>query len=74
MTYDPLAREYYGAVKLKMGYYSYQYLLRRPDGSVVTLPADGNYHETENSYLLLVYFRPVGGRTDLLYSTAVIGE
>lgn len=74
MTYDPLAREYHGAVKLKMGYYSYQYLLRRPDGSVVTLPADGNYHETENSYLLLVYFRPVGGRTDLLYSTAVIGE
>lgn len=74
MTYDPLAHEYHGAVKLKMGYYSYQYLLRRPDGTTVTLPADGNYHETENSYLLLVYFRPVGGRTDLLYATAKIGE
>lgn len=66
MEYDYDTRTYQCAIPLKMGYYSYQYLLQRPDGSVVYLPSDGNYYETENSYSCLVYYRPTGGRTDLL--------
>lgn len=70
MEYDYEAREYHCAVKLKMGYYSYQYLLHTPSGSTVYLPSEGNYYETENQYTCLVYFRPTGGRTDLLYGVA----
>jgi len=67
MEYDYTSHLYHCAVRLKMGYYSYQYLLSLPDGSVTYLPSDGNYFETENRYACLVYYRPTGGRTDLLY-------
>lgn len=72
MEYDAEAREYHAAVPLKMGYYSYQYLLRHVDGSCELLPTEGNFHETENQYMVLAYYRPVGGRTDLLYAVAEI--
>lgn len=67
MEYDYDTQAYTCALPLKMGYYSYQYLLHQPDGQVVYLPSEGNYYETENSYLCLVYYRPTGARTDLLY-------
>lgn len=67
MEYDPEHKQYHCAVKLKMGYYSYQYLLRQNNGETITLPTEGNYHQTENRYSCLVYFRPTGGRADLLY-------
>lgn len=66
MEYDYAAQCYHCAIPLKMGYYSYQYLLHRADGEVVYLPSEGNYYETENQYSCLVYYRPTGGRTDLL--------
>lgn len=68
MTYDSSSQAYRCTVMLKMGYYSYQYLLAAPDGSLSYLPAEGNYYETENMYTCLVYYRPIGGRTDLLYA------
>lgn len=67
MEYDALNKVYHCAIPLKMGYYSYQYLLEHADGRVEYLPSEGNYYETENSYNCLVYYRPTGGRTDLLY-------
>lgn len=67
MDYDYETQSYECAIPLKMGYYSYQYLLLQPDGNVVYLPTDGNYYETENRYTTTVYYRPTGGRTDLLY-------
>lgn len=70
MAYDMERKEYHCEIDLKMGYYSYQYLLRRPDGSVVRLPTEGQFSETENQYAALVYYRPQGGRTDLLYGFA----
>lgn len=67
MEYDEENKQYHCAVPLKMGYYSYQYLLEKPDATVVYLPSEGNHYETENLYTCLVYYRPTGGRTDLLY-------
>lgn len=67
MEYDYATHTYHCALKLKMGYYSYQYILQHPDGTVVYLPSDGNYYETKNRYSCLVYFRPTGSRTDLLF-------
>lgn len=70
MIYNSDTGEYQCAVMLKMGYYSYQYVLVRADGTTQYLPSEGNYCETENSYTCLVYYRPIGGRTDLLYSVS----
>ncbi|MCM1079196.1 MAG: DUF5103 domain-containing protein [Bacteroidales bacterium] len=66
MEYDGGQGLYHCAVRLKMGYYSYQYLLQNAGGTTV-LPSEGNYWQTENRYACLFYYRPQGGRTDLLY-------
>ena len=66
MEYDYSTGCYHAAVLLKMGYYSYQYLLLDHDGYTHFLPSEGNFFETENSYQALVYYREPGGRTDQL--------
>lgn len=70
LRWDEEASTYHVAVPLKMGYYSYEYLLRQPDGSVVTMPLDGNYFQTSNTYQAFVYYREPGGRTDRLVGYA----
>lgn len=57
---------------LKQGYYSYQYLLRRPDGQTARVPQEGNFFQTENSYTALVYYRQTGGRYDRLVGTCTL--
>ena len=47
----------------KQGYYSYQFLGLRSDGSTFIPPTEGNFYQTENRYQIYVYFKPVGGRT-----------
>lgn len=66
MQYDELSQTYHATVRLKQGYYSYQYLLVRPDGSIVPMPTEGSFYQTENRYQALVYYREPGGRTDQL--------
>ena len=67
MTYNTLKQAYEGTVLLKQGYYNYNFLLV-PDGSDTgyTGPTDGDFYETENEYIILVYHRPSGGRYDKL--------
>ena len=67
LEYDYAAQAYYGSVMLKMGYYSYQYVLIDDDGFPTIMPTEGSYFQTENKYQILVYYREPGGRTDLLY-------
>ena len=52
---------------LKQGYYNYNYLFV-PDGDTQgnSGRTDGNFYETENEYIILVYHRPNGGRYDKL--------
>lgn len=71
MEWDNEHKTYHCAVPLKMGYYSYQYLLLKPNGETIYLPSEGNHYETENKYACLVYYRPTGGRTDLLYGYGI---
>ena len=66
MTYNPERKQYETAVPLKLGYYSFQYLLVGNDGTVAPLPSEGNYYQTENTYQALIYYRQQGGRTDQL--------
>lgn len=67
MTYNRETKAYEADALLKQGYYNYNYLFV-PDGGTRgdSGPTDGNFHETENEYIILVYHRPNGGRYDKL--------
>lgn len=66
MEYHDMDGCYTANVWLKQGYYSFQYLILKPDGITATLPADGSFYQTENKYQALIYYRGAGERTDRL--------
>jgi hypothetical protein len=54
---------------LKQGYYNYCYVTidrNDPDRKASFSLTEGNLIETENDYIILVYYRPLGGRSDEL--------
>jgi hypothetical protein len=52
---------------LKQGYYDYVYALRNRNDNIYTTDlTEGNVWETEDSYLVLTYYRELGGRYDQL--------
>ena len=60
---------YETAITLKQGYYDVGYATLDKNDSKKKFSFDeteGNYWETENSYMILVYYRPLGGRYDQL--------
>ena len=66
MTYNEITKVYEAAIKLKQGYYSYQYVTIDDRGKPEIVPSEGNFFQTENNYQALVYYRGIGQRTDLL--------
>ena len=67
LKYNPETHAYEGSKLLKQGAYNYQYLYVAPGStSGSTAQAEGNYYETENEYLILVYHRAFGERYDRL--------
>ncbi len=66
MEYDYATKSYQAEVLLKMGYYSYQYIILDSEGYTQVMPTEGSFFQTENKYQALVYYREPGGRTDLL--------
>lgn len=73
MTYDEQQKQYTATISLKQGYYSYRYLTLRADGTLALLPSEGSFYQTENTYQVLVYYRPTGSRTDQLVGFASVG-
>ncbi|MEY4629327.1 MAG: hypothetical protein RLZZ595_1653, partial [Bacteroidota bacterium] len=68
---------YEGMLKLKQGYYDYQYVLRKFTGNKEEFNAtitEQDAWETENQYLVLVYYRPLGGRYDELVAVRQISS
>lgn len=67
MTYNEQEKAYESIQLLKQGAYNWLYLYV-PEGATQgeTAPVAGNFYETENEYLVLVYHRPFGGRYDQL--------
>lgn len=67
MTYNPEERAYEATVLLKQGYYNYQYLFV-PHGSKQGLTdlIEGNFYQTENEYIIYIYYSPQGSRYDQL--------
>ncbi len=72
MRYDAANGCYRGQVMLKQGYYSYQYVTVKADGTTGIMSTEGSYWQTENKYQALVYYRPQGGRTDQLVGYAQV--
>jgi len=66
MTYMPERQLYEKTVLLKQGFYNYVYSSVNSAGKRDDVYWEGTHSRTENSYEILVYFRPLGFRTDLL--------
>lgn len=71
LQYDDERGLYFGETLLKQGFYDYLYALT-PAGDTTTFETsslEGNWHETENTYSIIVYYRPFGGRYDRVLAT-----
>ena len=67
LKYNAEAHAYECTQLLKQGAYNYQYLYVASGTTVgSTAQAEGNFYETENEYLILVYHRAFGERYDRL--------
>jgi hypothetical protein len=69
MNFNVVRGMYETSVLMKQGNYDYMYVtVDREDSSRKTSFewTEGNNIETENDYSILVYYRPLGGRTDQL--------
>jgi hypothetical protein len=72
MTYDPQRGEYQCTMLLKQGWYNYEYIFIR-DGEKNPEPSlfEGNHFETENDYVILVYYKSTRDRYDRLVGLTV---
>ncbi len=64
LTFNNNADLYQGELLLKQGWYDYQYQVVADTLNYNYL--EGNHYETENEYEILVYYRPMTFRSDLL--------
>ena len=68
---------YEGSMLLKQGYYDYQYAVRTTDNGQMlynSLLPEQDAWETENNYMVLVYYRELGGRADQLIALRQINS
>lgn len=66
LKYNEVENRYEGEAYLKQGYYNYIYALvdAQDPSQVEFTEVEGSWHETENNYTILVYWRPFGQRYD----------
>lgn len=75
MEYDPVINAYRTTLMLKQGYYNYQYVMvERGETRGEVFQLENSYYETENDYLILVYYRKQGKRTHRLIGAEVINS
>lgn len=78
MTFNPEKGVYEAVLYLKQGYYNYSYVSLPDKPQPGTIPVlentEGNFWGTENVYMLLVYFRPFGARSDELIGYALVNS
>ena len=61
---------------LKQGYYNYTYMTQPQNRRAVPdfSTTEGNNYATENQYVILVYYRPFGGRADELIGFSMVSS
>lgn len=73
MKYDITKEKYTLKTKVKQGYYDYAYCFVPFNSEKTSLSAiEGDDYETNNEYLVLVYYRPFGERYDRLTGMKII--
>jgi hypothetical protein len=69
MNFNAITGRYETSLFLKQGFYNYAYITvdrNDPDRKASFELTEGNHLETENDYMILVYYRALGGRADEL--------
>lgn len=70
MVFNPEKGSYEKTLFLKQGFYNYTYVTTtdktQPKEKFSVENTEGNYWSTENTYMILVYYRPFGARADEL--------
>ncbi|PWG04725.1 type IX secretion system plug protein [Polaribacter aquimarinus] len=60
MIYNNDEKAYKASILLKQGFYNYTYATVNSNGKVNTNEINGSFFETENEYLVIVYYKPFG--------------
>jgi hypothetical protein len=72
MTYNLERNAYELDMLVKQGYYNYQYVyVPKKSTEVDERYFEGSFYETENNYVVYVYYRPFGSRYDRLIGVTV---
>ncbi len=71
MTFNEETGKFETTLMMKQGFYNYKYVVQKEDGTLEPNLVSGNFHFTENNYLILVYYRDFG---DLYDSIIGIGS
>ena len=72
MTYNIERNAYELDMLVKQGYYNYQYVyIPKNTEDVDERYFEGSFYETENNYVIYVYYRPFGSRYDKLIGVKV---
>ncbi|MBO0322631.1 DUF5103 domain-containing protein [Muricauda sp. CAU 1633] len=71
MTFNEDTGKFEVTLMMKQGFYNYKYVVERANGTLEPNYVSGNFHFTENNYLILVYYRNFG---DLYDSIIGIGS
>ncbi|QWX84275.1 DUF5103 domain-containing protein [Cellulophaga sp. HaHaR_3_176] len=66
MTYNEENGLMEASIKIKQGFYNYKYVLKDDKSEIKLNEVSGNFHYTENNYLVLVYYRNFGDLYDSL--------
>jgi Domain of unknown function (DUF5103) len=77
MIFNESKGVYQTSLMLKQGYYDYSYItVNKNDLKHLTAfnKTEGNYWDTENTYTILVYYRPMGARADELVGITKINS
>jgi hypothetical protein len=77
MIFNPAKGIYEKTLLLKQGVYSYNYAtkeMNNPDASSSLAFTEGNYWETENDYIVLVYYHSYSSRNDELVGVATLNS
>ena len=72
MQYDAEAQCYWLTALVKQGGYDYQYWFVPSNKITTTQRVDGSYWQTENEYLVYIYWRPFGARYDRLIGVTLL--
>ena len=59
---------------LKQGYYNYMYAFKNKEGEIINFLTEGSHDETENDYLIYVYYRGFADRYDKLVGFALFNN